>query len=58
MEKEREIITVLSESDEKALNFLVTRVKLGILFYKVKDHRSMSGQHRTELIGEIGQKLK
>eukprot|EP00520_Triparma_pacifica_P007006 CAMPEP_0118651948 /NCGR_PEP_ID=MMETSP0785-20121206/11055_1 /TAXON_ID=91992 /ORGANISM="Bolidomonas pacifica, Strain CCMP 1866" /LENGTH=475 /DNA_ID=CAMNT_0006544429 /DNA_START=267 /DNA_END=1691 /DNA_ORIENTATION=+ len=50
MEKEREIITVLSESDEKALNFLVTRVKLGILFYKVKDHRSMSGQHRTELI--------
>ena len=33
----------------KALNFLVTRVKLGLLLYKVKDHRGYGGQHRTEL---------
>ncbi len=50
MEKEREIITVLQEAEPAALNFLVTRVKLGLLFYKVKDHRSISGQHRTELV--------
>jgi len=37
-------------AEAKALNFLVTRVKLGLLFYKVKDHRSISGQHRTELV--------
>ena len=34
----------------QSLNFLITRVKLGLLFYKVKDHRSISGQHRTELV--------
>mmetsp|Transcript_12889 Transcript_12889/g.23588 ORF Transcript_12889/g.23588 Transcript_12889/m.23588 type:complete len:1284 (-) Transcript_12889:1583-5434(-) len=50
MEKEREIINVLQEAEPSALNFLVTRVKLALLFYKIKDHRNTSGQHRTELI--------
>ncbi|GMH88886.1 hypothetical protein TL16_g11292 [Triparma laevis f. inornata] len=50
MEKEREIISVLQEAEPSALNFLVTRVKLALLFYKIKDHRNISGQHRTELI--------
>ena len=49
MNKERDILNVLSEADPKALNFLITRVKLGLLFYKMKDHRSYQGQHRTEL---------
>jgi len=50
MEHEREIISVLSEAEPQTLNFLITRLKLGLLFYKVKDHRSVAGQHRTELI--------
>ena len=50
MKMEREIIAVLSEAEPAALNFLITRLKLGLLFYKVKDHRSVQGQHRTELI--------
>ena len=36
MEKEREIINVLQEAEPSALNFLVTRVKLALLFYKIK----------------------
>ena len=47
---EREIISVFEEAEPKALNYLVTHVKLGLVFYKVKDHRSFGGQHRTELI--------
>lgn len=29
---------------------MVTRVKLALLFYKVKDHRSPAAQFRTELV--------
>ncbi|GMI56777.1 hypothetical protein TeGR_g11738, partial [Tetraparma gracilis] len=49
MEREKEIISVLSEAEPPALNFLATRLKLGLLFYKVKDHRAENGQHRTDL---------
>lgn len=48
--KEREIITVFEECDARALNFLIGHVKLGLLFYKIKDHRNFHGKHRTELI--------
>lgn len=48
--KEREIISIFEECDARALNFLLSHVKLGLLFYKIKDHRNFSGQHRTELI--------
>lgn len=48
--KEREIINIFEECDARALNFLISHVKLGLLFYKIKDHRNFSGQHRTELI--------
>lgn len=48
--KEREIISVFEEAEPKALNYLITHVKLGLVFYKVKDHRSFGGLHRTELI--------
>lgn len=50
MRKEREIINVMQECDARALNYILARVKLGLLFYKIKDHRNFSGQHRTELI--------
>jgi hypothetical protein len=48
--KEREIIAVFQECDARALNYLISHVKLGLLFYKIKDHRNFTGQHRTELI--------
>jgi hypothetical protein len=48
--KEREIITVFEECDARALNYLIAHVKLGLLFYKIKDHRHFNGKNRTELI--------
>jgi hypothetical protein len=48
--KEREIIAVFQEAEPRSLNYLITHVKLGLVFYKVKDHRSFGGLHRTELI--------
>lgn len=50
MSKEREIITIFEECDARALNYLVSHVKLGLLFYKIKDHRNFASRHRTELI--------
>jgi hypothetical protein len=32
-----------------ALNYLVRHVKLGLCFYKIKDHRNFNGKNRTEL---------
>ena len=50
LKKERHIISIFDDAEPKALNYLVQHVKLGLLFYKVKDHRHFSGKHRTELI--------
>ena len=50
MNKEREIIKVLEECDARALNYIISHVKLGLVFYKIKDHRNFSGQHRTKVI--------
>lgn len=50
LSKEREIVTIFEECDARALNYLISHVKLGLLFYKIKDHRSFHGKHRTELI--------
>lgn len=50
MSKEREIINIFEECDARALNYLVSHVKLGLLFYKIKDHRNFASRHRTELI--------
>lgn len=48
--KEKEIISVFEECDARALNYLISHVKLGLLFYKIKDHRNFTGQHRSQLI--------
>jgi len=50
MSKEREIINIFQECDARAVNYLISHVKLGLLFYKIKDHRNFNGKHRTELI--------
>jgi hypothetical protein len=48
--KEREIISIFLKCDAVALNFLIGQSKLGLLIYKIKDHRNFASQHRTELI--------
>ncbi|KAL9191023.1 hypothetical protein ACHAXT_000729 [Thalassiosira profunda] len=50
LRNEREIITVFEEAQPKTLNYLISHVKLALVFYKIKDHRNFRGQHRTELI--------
>lgn len=50
MRNEREIISIFEDAQPKALNWLVSHVKLALVFYKIKDHRNFRGQHRTELI--------
>jgi hypothetical protein len=48
--QEREIIQIFETCDARALNYLLNHVKLGLLFYKIKDHRHFHGKHRTEFI--------
>ncbi|KAL7542333.1 hypothetical protein ACHAXR_011686 [Thalassiosira sp. AJA248-18] len=50
LRNEREIISVFEEAQPKTLNWLMSHVKLALVFYKIKDHRNFRGQHRTELI--------
>jgi hypothetical protein len=50
MRNEREIISIFEDAQPKALNWLISHVKLALVFYKIKDHRNFRGQHRTELI--------
>ena len=50
LRKEKEILSVFLECDAVALNHIISHVKLGLLIYKIKDHRNFGGQHRTELI--------
>ncbi|CAJ1905588.1 unnamed protein product [Cylindrotheca closterium] len=50
LRKEKEIISVFWKCDAVALNFLIGHTKLGLLMYKIKDHRNFAGQHRSELI--------
>lgn len=50
MRNEREIISIFDEAEPRVLNYLICNSKLGLIFYKVKDHRSFKHQHRTRLI--------
>ncbi|KAL3760315.1 hypothetical protein ACHAWU_006313 [Discostella pseudostelligera] len=50
LKNEREIISVFEDAQPKTLNWLISNVKLALVFYKIKDHRNFRGQHRTELI--------
>jgi len=50
LKNEREIISVFEDAQPSTLNWLISNVKLALVFYKIKDHRNFRGQHRTELI--------
>jgi len=50
LRNEREIISIFEDAQPKMLNWLISHVKLALVFYKIKDHRNYRCQHRTELI--------
>lgn len=54
LEKEREIISIFEEAQASELNYLISHSKLAHIFYKIKDHRSFSHQHRTRIIELMG----
>lgn len=48
--KEREILSIFDDAGKKALNYLIGHAQLGLIFYKIKDHRKFNNQNRTKLI--------
>lgn len=46
---EKEIVNILSDADPLELNYMLTKIGLGLLFYKVKDHVPMN-MNRTRLL--------
>ena len=47
---EHNIITIFEEVPEEQLNFIITKVQLGRIFYKVKDHKIARRFNRTKLL--------
>lgn len=47
---EHSIITILADVTEDQLNFIVTKIQLGRIFYKVKDHKVARRFNRTKLL--------
>jgi len=50
MRNEARIIRLFQECRRETLNGVIPRLRLGLLFYKVKDHRRIDGFNRTQLI--------
>jgi len=50
LRKEKEITTIFEEAEPSVLNYLICNSKLGLIFYKVKDHKCFKHKHRTQLI--------
>lgn len=46
---EKEIVSILSDADPLELNYMLPKIGLGLLFYKIKDHVPMN-MHRTRLL--------
>jgi hypothetical protein len=47
---EHQIIAIITEADANELNLIVNNVELGLLFYKVKDHKIARRFNRTNLL--------
>jgi hypothetical protein len=47
---ERRIISIFDQADSDQLNYLVGNFELGLLFYKIKDHRFAHQYNRTKLL--------
>jgi hypothetical protein len=47
---ERRIIKILEDATAEQLNFIMVRLELGLLFYKIKDHRNAHQYNRTKLL--------
>jgi len=50
MDTEKRIISIFRESTPDELNYLIHRVRLGLLFYKIKNHAVEYGDHQTQLV--------
>ena len=46
---EKEIVNILSDADPAELNYMLPKIGLGLLFYKVKDHFP-TNLNRTRLL--------
>ncbi|CAM9116602.1 unnamed protein product [Discosporangium mesarthrocarpum] len=46
--REKEIINILTDADTDELNYMLPKVKIGLLFYKIKDHPHKP--HRSQLL--------
>lgn len=49
---EKEIVNILSDADPSELNYMLPKIGLGLLFYKVKDHAPIN-LHRTRLLNVL-----
>lgn len=49
---EKEIVNILSDADPGELNYMLPKIGLGLLFYKVKDHAPIN-LHRTRLLNVL-----
>lgn len=49
---EKEIVNILSDADPTELNYMLPKIGLGLLFYKVKDHAPIN-LHRTRLLNVL-----
>lgn len=50
MKDETEIIKLFAEATPYELNYIVKEIALGLIFYKVKDHRFFNNYNRTALL--------
>ena len=50
MKVECDIINIFAEASPYELNIIIKERALGLLFYKIKDHRFWNGYHRTKLV--------
>lgn len=46
---EKEIVSILADANPLELNYMLPKIRLGLLFYKIKDHLPTS-IHRTNLL--------
>lgn len=49
---EKEIVNILTDADPMELNYMLPKIGLGLLFYKVKDHAPIN-LHRTRLLNVL-----
>lgn len=47
---EHQIVTIFAEANRDELNLIISGVELGLIFYKIKDHKIANRYNRTKLL--------